>query len=1076
MKKLLTFLLIGLFFISLASAITDKTFTKDIEKSTTLTNYGKVELETRNWIDVFGWFSERVEDIELKENTESCGEECYAIKEITMYKDGKLVDDVKFETILEDGSRVEQPIRDYQFYIQDGEISKEVIDYETECYAYKNGSEGNYCKKIEVGSHMQKEAVWKEYNYEILPSGTYKLKLIGEKKPSKTIDWIIKSQGTWINEWAVWGSTTLTDDIESYYKFEETTGNVVDELSNYMGTANGTTRGVTGKIDNGIDLENDKIDYVSIGDLDLNSNFSINAWIKLESLGGRRIVIDKRTSDGVDSQTNFQIEVNDNCADTPEFNVGDGFVCSNDTLNTGEWYMITGVYDYSTTNISIFVNGVYIDSDTGTRVLNDGDARIGWWDKTLLSSSFDGVIDELGIWTRTLSHSEIEDLYNAGDGSTYPLFTSSIVDLNSPEDNYTSSTDEVIFNCSATVIGGSTLTNMSFWIEGVLNETKIKTGTTNESIFTKTLSEGEYNWTCQACDSDGDCGFAIENRTVSVDADSPVLLINYGNQTFNYGSLTQNYTMNYTITDTNLDSCWIEYNETNNTIDCVSGTENTTNFQLESNLFNATLYANDSAGNTASQFFEWSYRVFENSRTFNPTSTVTTNEDFYLNITDDGTQIPIIYFNYNGTQYLSTLVDGLYYNSIPVNDIGVNQLFWNISYGSLNFNTYNSSQTVSDLTAIEIVSGSCSAGLNKVMNFTFANENNLSSIEDVEVKYNIQYGISNPFGSNAYGSINATELSICLNTTQSQNYTIGYGEIDYSKTDYSSRRYYIFEGTKISNITTYNTLYLLPSADSTSFLIEIQDPTLTPYTQKYTTLLKWYPELDEYKVVEMGKTDDKGQTVKKVKIEDVDYRIGVYETDGSLINLANPIRMVCLATPCSYTLTIKSDEEYTFNDIQDIQANIVYDSGVFTLTYNDPSQNTEFMELVVYKIGGTATDERLCSSNGTSFTGILTCNVSDESGILKAVAYRSASPPYTVASKIVDTASSVFQGTFGLFLQFLITLTLVMLGIFSPITAIILGFLSLAMGVFFLKTITFPIMIGLAILSAIIIHFLRGSS
>jgi len=134
------------------------------------------------------------------------------------------------------------------------------------------------------------------------------------------------------------------------------------------------------------------------------------------------------------------------------------------------------------------------------------------------------------------------------------------------------------------------------------------------------------------------------------------------------------------------------------------------------------------------------------------------------------------------------------------------------------------------------------------------------------------------------------------------------------------------------------------------------------------------------------------------------------------------------------------------------------------------------MELKVYKTGQTASDSLICSSNSTSFTGIITCDASSASGILKAVAYRSASPTYPLATKIIDTVSSVFQGTFGLFLQFLIAVTLIFLGIVSPIATIILGIISLAFGVFLFKTITYPIFIGIAILGGLVIHFMGRSS
>jgi hypothetical protein len=133
------------------------------------------------------------------------------------------------------------------------------------------------------------------------------------------------------------------------------------------------------------------------------------------------------------------------------------------------------------------------------------------------------------------------------------------------------------------------------------------------------------------------------------------------------------------------------------------------------------------------------------------------------------------------------------------------------------------------------------------------------------------------------------------------------------------------------------------------------------------------------------------------------------------------------------------------------------------------------MELKVYQIGGISED-LICNSSSTAFTGIITCNVSAYDGTLKAVAVRTTLPFRELAIKIIDTISSPFQGTFGLFIQMIITLTLVLLGIVSPIASIILGFLSLVIGVMVFKTITYPIMVGIGVLGGLVIYFARRSS
>ncbi len=60
---------------------------------------------------------------------------------------------------------------------------------------------------------------------------------------------------------------------------------------------------------------------------------------------------------------------------------------------------------------------------------------------------------------------------------------------------------------------------------------------------------------------------------------------------------------------------------------------NSTNFTLVKNLYNATIYANDSVGNINSTFIEWDYVFFEGSTTFESIVYETDSKLFQVNIT-----------------------------------------------------------------------------------------------------------------------------------------------------------------------------------------------------------------------------------------------------------------------------------------------------------------------------------------------------------------------------------------------------------------------------------------------------------
>jgi len=209
--------------ISLTSALIDKSL-KWIKQNGEA-NYGTVTLSDRYWIDVFGWFEETKAELTLKENTDTCMRDCSSETEIKLHQDGVLIDDVKFLTLQEDESWIEQDIRSYQFYIKTDESEYDVDDFEIQCKEKEvvvedsisiNGTaikgrtytEQYDCEDVKVGTHKEKEKLWEEYALgEEVVAGTYNIKLEGKKRQDRTVDWIITSQGKEIDEWAWWSGS-----------------------------------------------------------------------------------------------------------------------------------------------------------------------------------------------------------------------------------------------------------------------------------------------------------------------------------------------------------------------------------------------------------------------------------------------------------------------------------------------------------------------------------------------------------------------------------------------------------------------------------------------------------------------------------------------------------------------------------------------------------------------------------------------------------------------------------------------------------------------------------------------------
>jgi hypothetical protein len=95
---------------------------------------------------------------------------------------------------------------------------------------------------------------------------------------------------------------------------------------------------------------------------------------------------------------------------------------------------------------------------------------------------------------------------------------SPVVTLDSPIDSFTTNKSSVNFSCSATE--NIQLTNISIFtnISGsfVLNQTSIKTGFTNSTIFNiSNIPDGYYIWNCKACDNSSNCAFST-NKTFKI--------------------------------------------------------------------------------------------------------------------------------------------------------------------------------------------------------------------------------------------------------------------------------------------------------------------------------------------------------------------------------------------------------------------------------------------------------------------------------------------------------------------------------------------------------------------------------
>ena len=321
--------------------------------------------------------------------------------------------------------------------------------------------------------------------------------------------------------------------------------------------------------------------------------------------------------------------------------------------------------------------------------------------KTIANKAFAGKLDEVGFWNKTLTTSEVSDLYDSGNGARP--------------------------------------------IASITNSTQTYNRTLTDTIL----------WSCQSYDTDEGWGFAEENRTLFIDPTSPNITLSSPISLTNYGYLNKTENLNWTVTDSNLESCWYDYNGTNTTVTCG---DNQTNITLEENNFNLTFYANDSVGNENSEFINWSYRVFENNRTHNSTSFETKSETFKINLVAN-TSLTSVTLEYNGTEYSTTESGNTYSRTIDITTgVNNNTIKWKFTYAGSTINSLNSYQDVS-LTRWNICNGTYT---NDFLNVSFKDEQSLDFINASIPLSTFEYYL---------GSGTVTKTYQYSNTTNHFNYT-----------------------------------------------------------------------------------------------------------------------------------------------------------------------------------------------------------------------------------------------------------------------------------------------------------------
>ena len=237
-------------------------------------------------------------------------------------------------------------------------------------------------------------------------------------------------------------TATLQNGLLAYWKTDESSGNASDATGNghTLTNNNGVAYNV-GIINNGADFgstNTDKDLTNSSHIVGFNSNFTYNLWVNISTVPANNAnayqLLGDDDASTVDHKGYQSIQYVQESGEIMLFINRNASGGSNDqygatiNLGTGVWHMLTFTLDGNT--IKLYMDGNSSPAISGSSTQTGSNVDLGpdgfgignfSRQENFPDHFTSGHIDEVGVWNRVLSSSEISELYSSGAGLPYPF-------------------------------------------------------------------------------------------------------------------------------------------------------------------------------------------------------------------------------------------------------------------------------------------------------------------------------------------------------------------------------------------------------------------------------------------------------------------------------------------------------------------------------------------------------------------------------------------------------------------------------------------------------------------------------
>ena len=742
---------------------------------------------------------------------------------------------------------------------------------------------------------------------------------------------------------STWGSN-LNEGLVTYYSFDGASDgasavyNIIGNSAWDMDSNAGSPTVSTGKVSNGGVLSANGDRWTS-GSTAIGSPFSGNEitlcmWVKPSVVQDEIEVWFVMQDSDVGSPSNWLYYNKDGTR--IQWNARNDYEYYTVTLSAETWYFsclrqsVSKVY-------TISHNGANVSSTT-YEVADTGDINQLTGDAVLFigaegDTNFRGVIDEIGIWNRSLTDSEIENLYNSGTGLTYSLGDGEI-NLISPEDDYISSSTSIDFNVSIAPPVSYNNSNLTLFVwhsnNSLFNSTTntVTGNDTNYSFWSvEDFNIGDYIWGAYGCfeNSTGSiCQYNAINRTFSVGLE--VTENNYQNYT--YETKSEEFSINVSLlSGSEISLAQLVYNGTNYTVS-----------SIESNGNNRTLTKTidiplnpDPSSNTTRNFF-WRFVYTGDFSAVQETSTYTQNVSF-------------IKFQQCNATYTAQ---------------------------ALNFTFYDEkNQTVL--------------------------ENTTANPTTFESSWKYWIGDGGVYKNYSFQNLSSslTDYQFCIYPYLPNNYIFKTsGDIEYFATNYRENEYYLRNAT-LSNVSSDILLYLIHENYATKFFLTFQQGS-SLVSNAVVTVQKYFTGLGQYVTTSILLTDDDGVATMWQEVDSkYKYSVtkdGVLLGEAEKVSVCSvaPCSLDIILDDPVGSIYEPYGDIYALNII----STLVYNesSKIVTYSFLDTTGLANYFRLTAQYFRYNETGTYVCDDYLYSSAGTLTCNLTAYSGEFIVIGYVSRSP------------------------------------------------------------------------------------